>query len=618
MKTSKSKTAPTATDESQGEEPTEQVARPRRRTKKVVASASSAARKPKTPAKPKAATTRAGGGSTAARSSARSARPAPAPVADAPAVDRPDAGPPAQVAPVADVPAVDTPRTDAPVVGTPGTDVPAASAATPSGITPSEGVTKTRARTKARAKPAASSGRGRGRGAAARAPAQTPARALQAGDKMPVLDSLETGQQLPDPPHADSPSVAWAGAELRPGDSPELDSPETDLPPGQATESVEGLALASSVDFSLAQPIAPPAVEPAPPPAAWRPRRVVFIDVENTSSEASLSGVLDELDLGGLGTSTEVVAIGNWRVIGQGLARSLAARGVQLVHSAPAARVRDWSDLWIAVQAGIWLGRARAGDALDIVSHDRAFDALGDAASRLGVGFRRFTYGRGASKPEADSRPRPTRTASGGGGRQRGGRAGRGRGSSATTESAATPTQGGRPASPKQAGSDAGEAADRRSATPGQIIAVLRRLTADDPPAGAAIDWLTEALKQAGFHRPPGSPRLITRLKRIKDVEVMANGRLRLASAAPKTESQQAGGDTEASPPEVDTAQLAVLSPESSPEPGNEAQIGEQEAVTPNRRSRRRGGRRRGGRGRQDSTEPETVATDNPATEEDG
>ena len=572
MKTTKSKTTPTTTAESQGEEPTKQVARPGKRTKRVLASASSAAQKPKTRAKPKAASTRAGGSAAAARSSARSARPAPAPVADAPAVDSPDAGLPAQAAPVADVPAVDMPRSDAPAVGPSVTDAPAAPPATPSENTPSEGVTKTRARSKDRAKPAASSGPESGKGAAARA------------------------------------HIA---------DSPKAGSPEADLPLSQATESVEGLALASSVDFSLAQPIAPPAFEPAPPPAAWRPRRVVFIDVENTSSEASLSGVLDEFDLGGLGTSTEVVAIGNWRVIGQGLARSLAARGVQLVHSAPAARVRDWSDLWIAVQAGIWLGRARAGDALDIVSHDRAFDAIGDAASRLGVGFRRFTYGRGASKPVADSRPRVTRTASGDGGRQRGGRAGLGRGSTATTESAATPTQRGRAASPKQAGSEAGEADDRRAATPGQIVAALRRLTADDPPAGAAIDWLTEALKQAGFHRPPGSPRLITRLKRIKEVEVMANGRLRLASAAPKTESQPAGGDSEARPPEVDTAQLDALSPESGPELGNEAQVGEHEAVAPKRRSRRRGGRRRGGRGRQDPTEPETVATDNPATEED-
>jgi hypothetical protein len=347
-------------------------------------------------------------------------------------------------------------------------------------------------------------------------------------------------------------------------------------------------------------------------------RRVVFIDVENTSNEAGLSGVLDELDLEGLGTSTEVIAIGNWRVIGQGLARSLAARGVQLVHRAPAARVRDWSDLWIAVQAGIWLGRAHAGDALDIVSHDRAFDAIGDAASRLGVSFRRFTYGRGVSKPEAESKPRPSRTASGDGGRQRGGRgAGRGRGTSTTTESAPTPTQGSPPALPTQAARDAGEADDRRSATPRQIVSVLRRLTGDNPPAGAAIDWLTEGLKQAGFHRPPGSLRLITGLKRIKDVEVMANGRLRLASSTPKTESQTAGGDTEARPPEADTAPLDALSPESGPQSPSEVQIGEQEGVAPKRRSRRRGGRRRGGGGRQESTELARAAG-NPPTEEDG
>jgi hypothetical protein len=340
----------------------------------------------------------------------------------------------------------------------------------------------------------------------------------------------------------------------------------------------------------------------------------VFIDVENTSNEAGLSGVLDEVDLDGLGTTTEAIAIGNWRVIGQGLARSLAARGVQLVHSAPAARVRDWSDLWIAVQAGIWLGRARAGDALDIISHDRAFDAIGDAASRLGVGFRRFTYGRGVSKPEAESEPRPTRTASGDGGRKRAGRgAGRGRGTSTTIDSAATP----QPALPTQAAGDVGEADDRRSATSGQIVSVLRRLTADNPPAGAAIDWLVEGLKQAGFHRPPGSLRLITRLKRIKDVEVLANGRLRLASSAPKTESQSAGGDTEARPAEADTTELDVSSPESGPEIPSEVQIGEQEGVVPKRRSRRRGGRRRGGGGRQDSTELPTAAG-NPPTEEDG
>ncbi|HEY3355203.1 MAG TPA: hypothetical protein VGQ83_18265, partial [Polyangia bacterium] len=144
-------------------------------------------------------------------------------------------------------------------------------------------------------------------------------------------------------------------------------------------------------------PATPPAkkpakAKPAVAPVVVGPRRAVFIDVENTSSDAALSRVLDELKLDLTGGATEVTAVGNWRVVGQQLGRSLAQRGANLLHSAPAARVSDWSDLWIAVQVGIWLGRSRPGDTLEIVSHDRAFDAGGDAAARLGVVFRRITY----------------------------------------------------------------------------------------------------------------------------------------------------------------------------------------------------------------------------------
>ncbi len=65
------------------------------------------------------------------------------------------------------------------------------------------------------------------------------------------------------------------------------------------------------------------------------PRRAVFIDVENTSSEQDLVRVLDELALDLSAGNTEITAIGNWRVIGQQLGRSLAQRGAHLVHSAP-------------------------------------------------------------------------------------------------------------------------------------------------------------------------------------------------------------------------------------------------------------------------------------------
>ena len=105
------------------------------------------------------------------------------------------------------------------------------------------------------------------------------------------------------------------------------------------------------------------------------PRRAIFIDVENTSSEAALLGALDQLGIDHKTMPTELVAVGNWRVIGQHVARMLAQRGARLFHTAPATGVKDWSDLSIAVAAGIWLGRAEPGDQIEIVSADRAFDA---------------------------------------------------------------------------------------------------------------------------------------------------------------------------------------------------------------------------------------------------
>jgi len=43
-----------------------------------------------------------------------------------------------------------------------------------------------------------------------------------------------------------------------------------------------------------------------------------------------------------------------------------------------------------------------------------------------------------------------------------------------------------------------------------------------------SLDALSNALKSRGFRRPPGSPRLITRLRRIKDLAVSATGAIRL------------------------------------------------------------------------------------------
>ena len=128
-----------------------------------------------------------------------------------------------------------------------------------------------------------------------------------------------------------------------------------------------------------------PVVEP-------QTRRVVFFDVENASRVQHIVRLIDHLGLADRAVRTCVFAVGNWRVIGQDTARLLAHHGADLVHTAPIPGVPDWSDLKIAATAGVWLGDARPGDRMEIVSDDRAFDAVGDVAAGLGVSFRRLSY----------------------------------------------------------------------------------------------------------------------------------------------------------------------------------------------------------------------------------
>ena len=72
---------------------------------------------------------------------------------------------------------------------------------------------------------------------------------------------------------------------------------------------------------------------------------------------------------------------------------------------------------------------------------------------------------------------------------------------------------------------------ERHSASLDQIRAVIARLSAVDPVRGVSLDTLTNALKAEGFQRPPGSPRLVTRLRRIKDVELLPSDHLVQQSA---------------------------------------------------------------------------------------
>ena len=329
-------------------------------------------------------------------------------------------------------------------------------------------------------------------------------------------------------------------------------------------------------------------------PAAG-PRRIVFIDVENTSSEAELLRVLGELRIDLVSGNTEVTAIGNWRVVGQQLGRSLAQLGARLVHSAPAARVSDWSDLWIAVQAGIWLGRSRPGDVIDVVSHDRAFDAVGDAAAQLGVAFHRITYRAAGASAAAAQRED---AGEGAFGRSRGGRRRRGgRRVSARPGVAApamwshapmgrTPTRAPLAQAPVHAPAPrtrpevADSQDERHGASQEQLLQIISRLVATDPARTVTLDALTVALKSAGFQRPPGSPRLVTRLRRVPGVEVLPNGKVRLGG--PGGASASGDGDAQAG---------------AGAEPGEPTTDPLAEAGT-GRPPRRRGGRRRGGRGR--------------------
>ncbi|MGH7399926.1 MAG: hypothetical protein ACRELW_20600, partial [Candidatus Rokuibacteriota bacterium] len=131
---------------------------------------------------------------------------------------------------------------------------------------------------------------------------------------------------------------------------------------------------------------------PAPPPPLATGRRAIFVDVENSSRADHVGRVLDHLAIDRTDRRVDLIAVGNWRVIGADSARLLARRGAQLVHSAPSTGVRDWSDLRIAVSAGVWLGSARPGDVIEIISDDRAFDAVGDVAAVLGVEYRRLSH----------------------------------------------------------------------------------------------------------------------------------------------------------------------------------------------------------------------------------
>jgi hypothetical protein len=318
---------------------------------------------------------------------------------------------------------------------------------------------------------------------------------------------------------------------------------------------------------------------PLPPPPRPATRRVIFLDVENGSRPQHLAHIIDHLALDYRESTAELFAVANWKVVSHESARLLAQRGAQLVHSAPSTGVRDWSDLRIAVAAGIWLAAARAGDTIEIVSDDRAFDAVGDVAASLGVAFRRLSYRR-LVREEAPELERPTPSpppegARDGRGRRRrrGGRRRDGR--PALGAPRPSPVL---PAVSVAAPPDEPPAGEPHTAPHDEIVSIIRELVDASPARTVSLDTLANALKARGFRRTPGSPRLVTRLRRIREVAVSQSGVITLRDGSvPAPVGWPPAGEP------ADESDAAPAAPSPTGEPGRGRR---------RRRRRRRGGRR--------------------------
>ena len=378
------------------------------------------------------------------------------------------------------------------------------------------------------------------------------------------------------------------------------------------------------------------------PPEADRPfpapRRAIFFDVENASRPEHIARVIEHLEVDRTGRRTDFVAVGNWRVIGHDSARLLARHGAHLIHSAPSVGVRDWSDLRIAVGAGVWLAGARAGDVLEIITSDRAFDAVGDVAASLGIEFRRLSHQgiTGAAEARAPVREAPTASRSAGyRGRSRRRGPWRDRAapsapvSSTPAAVASVPVISADPAPPREVEPvviappppplASGHPAEHTAQTAprDELIALVHDLMQRSPGRPLTLDTLANALKSRGFSRPPGSPRLITRLRRIKEIALSRTGVVTLVGSQdavshdepdvvqPAVDARDVDAEDvepgnvlvkDVEPQDVEAHDLDVVDADEGPGPGNEAVPG-QTAAAPVQQDPRRRRSRRGGRG---------------------
>lgn len=331
----------------------------------------------------------------------------------------------------------------------------------------------------------------------------------------------------------------------------------------------------------------PPAEPDRPVPLG---RRAIFFDVENSSRADHVDRVLAHLAVDRASRRTELFAVGNWKVIAQDTARLLARHGAALVHSAPSTGVRDWSDLRIAIAAGVWLASARPGDVIEIISDDRAFDAVGDVAASLGIDYRRLSFrslaGVLREEPAVPAPVHDIRSRR----RRRGRRHGGTRPTAPPAPKPAAPVVAALPPQPT-AGNGSAPPGEPHTAPADEIVNVVRSLIEASPGRAVTIDAVANTLKARGFSRPPGSPRLITRLRRIRQIEVSRTGMITFAEGAEfeptiPGEAQEAQATTVAAAETHEASSLDESAAASGGQPSETA------APRRGRRRSRRGGRR--------------------------
>jgi hypothetical protein len=180
-------------------------------------------------------------------------------------------------------------------------------------------------------------------------------------------------------------------------------------------------------------------------------------------------------------------------------------------------------------------------------------------AASLGITFRRLSYqglvGATAGPEPIPEPARPAATDSRGRHRRRGRHRGwheTVRSTPAVTPSVVVPPVSTPPPVPVVAelplASASGNGTEPSSSEPhtaphDEIIAVVRDLIHRAPGRSVTIDTLANALKTRGFSRPPGSPRLITRLRRIKEISVSRTGTITLVESSPGEARVEPGPD---------------------------------------------------------------------------